>query len=287
MLALALVAAAATVLAGAPAALANAITPENGPTPNANAIHTLYVVTLAIAIVIMLLVEATLVWCLVRYRARKGAKAAQIHGNTRLEIGWTVGAAVILVVLAAVTFALLPKIDNPPNTDSQGLQSLSTDGYLTAATTHVPKPPNGKALRICVTGRQYIWRYEYAPCAKAGLGAVYAYTEMVVPTHTVVVLDVQSTDVDHSWWIPKLGGKFDAIPGGYHNYTWFKIDKPGVYRGQCAELCGRNHADMRASVRAVSPAQFEQWLANQKRLIQEANKAAEQQRRQLQKSGDL
>ena len=85
-------------------------------------------------------------------------------------------------------------------------------------------------------------------------GLPYSYQEMVVPANTTVMLDIQATDVIHSWWIPKLGGKFDAVPG-YTNYTWFKApDAPAtLYTGQCAELCGRNHADMTARVRVVSP----------------------------------
>jgi cytochrome c oxidase subunit 2 len=92
---------------------------------------------------------------------------------------------------------------------------------------------------------------------------------MVVPTNTTVTLDIVSQDVAHSWWIPALGGKQDAVPG-YTNHTWFKISKPGVYRGQCAELCGRNHADMVATVRAVPPAAYDAWFARQKRDIETA-----------------
>ncbi len=84
----------------------------------------------------------------------------------------------------------------------------------------------------------------------------------------------------HSWWIPQLGGKFQAVPG-YHNYTWFKIAKPGVYTGQCAFLCGRGHARMIAEVRAVPPAQFDAWLAHQKQQIAEANAAAKEARAKL------
>jgi cytochrome c oxidase subunit 2 len=103
---------------------------------------------------------------------------------------------------------------------------------------------------------------------------------MVVPTNTTVTLDIASADVVHSWWIPKLGGKFQAVPG-YHSYTWFKIAKEGVYRGQCAVLCGRGHARMIASVRAVSPAAFEAWLSQRKTEIAEANKGAQEARAKL------
>jgi cytochrome c oxidase subunit 2 len=95
-----------------------------------------------------------------------------------------------------------------------------------------------------------------------------------------VVLRVVAQDVIHSWWIPKLGGKVDATPG-YVNKTWFKIPKEGVYRGQCAELCGRNHANMLAQVRAVSPTEYQSWVDEQKKLINQANADAAKQRKQL------
>ena len=93
-----------------------------------------------------------------------------------------------------------------------------------------------------MNGQQYLWRYDYPG------GDVFSYYRMVVPTNTTVVLKITSSDVIHSWWIPKLGGKADATPG-HTNETWFKISKAGIYEGQCAELCGSNHADMRAEVR--------------------------------------
>jgi cytochrome c oxidase subunit II len=264
-------------------AFAGLITPEHGGSPNADSINTLYLITLVIAIVVLAIVWGTLGWSLLRYRAKKGRSAAQIHGNTPLEIGWTIGAAVILIVLATVTFIKLGGIQNPPDTPSNGFQG-STQLF---AATNVPKPPNGKALHICVTGRQYIWRYTYAPCSKNALGQTYSYQEMVVPAHTTVVLDIQSTDVAHSWWIPKLGGKFDAIPG-YHNYTWFQAKKAGVtYGGQCAELCGRNHANMSALVRVVTPDQYQAWLTQQKTYINQANKDVQTERKALERSGDL
>jgi cytochrome c oxidase subunit 2 len=156
----------------------------------------------------------------------------------------------------------------------------------------VPSPPNGKKYTICVTGRQYIWRYTYgASCKDNPLGVPYSYTEMVVPANTTIVLDITSTDVAHSWWVPKLGGKFDAIPG-YHNYTWFKAPMPSspagnVYRGQCAELCGRNHADMDAQVRVLTPTAWEAWLNRQKNYITQANKQVLKDRDALQARGDL
>jgi len=249
------------------------VTPQSGGSPNANQIDSLYKITMYVAIVVFVAVEGALVYALVRFRSRKGRVAAQIRGNTRLEVGWTVAAAVIVVVLAALTFAKLPSIQDPSNSGPNG-DSLAGNGGLLYASARRRLPPNGKALNVAVIGRQYIWQYVYPGASEPdGLGAPYSYEEMVVPTNTTVTLDIVSEDVVHSWWIPQLGGKFQAVPG-YHNYTWFKISKPGIYRGQCAILCGRGHATMRATVRAVTPPQYEAWLSAQKQQIAAANAEA-------------
>jgi cytochrome c oxidase subunit II len=255
-------------------------TPAHGASPNAQEIDTLYKITLYIALVIFVAVEGALGYALVKFRKRKGAVAAQIHGNTRLEISWTVAAAVILVGLAVLTFAKLSSIQDPPNSGPGGAE-LGEQNNLIYASTSRKLPPNGKALNITVIGRQYIWQFVYPGANEPdGLGAPYSYEELVVPTNTTVSLDIVSSDVVHSWWVPELGGKFQAVPG-YHNYTWFKVEEPGVFRGQCAFLCGRGHARMIATVKAVPPAQFEAWLARQKQLIAQANAEAEKARAKL------
>jgi cytochrome c oxidase subunit 2 len=254
----------------APAAFANFITPKSGGSPNADQIASLYKIILYIAAVVFVIVEGALAYSVYKFRAKKNSVAAQIHGNTRLEIGWTVAAALILVVLTVVTFVKLPSIINPPNSDA--------NGFLTASLT-APNPPNGKKLTICVQGRQYIWRFVYgAGCANNPFNPKlpYSYQQMVVPSNTVVVLVIQSTDVIHSWWIPSLGGKVDATPG-YTTYTWFKIPNastpghPVIYHGQCAQLCGRQHAAMTAQVRVLPPDQYQAWLDQQRNYILSAN----------------
>jgi cytochrome c oxidase subunit II len=256
-------------------------TPQSGSgSPNADQINSLYKITLYFALVIFVLVEGALVYVLWRYRKRKGAVAAQIHGNTRLEIGWTVGAALILVILAGITFAKLSSIQDPPNSGPEG-DALGAQAGTLYATADKHLPPNEKSLNINVIGRQYIWQFVYPGQNEPdGLGAPYSYEELVVPTETTVTLDVVSADVVHSWWIPALGGKVQAVPG-YHSYTWFKIPRPGVWRGQCANLCGRGHARMIATVKAVPPAQFDAWLAYQKKQIAEANALAQVARAKL------
>jgi cytochrome c oxidase subunit II len=283
-LALALLAAVALGLVLAGPAAADLLTPESGGSPNADDIDSLYKLVLAIAIVVFIGVEGCLIYSLVKFRARRGAVAAQIRGNTRLEIGWTIGAALILVVLAAFTFAKLGGIRNPPNSGPGGLKLA--DGVLVASGPTRRLPPNGKSLNVCVNGQQYIWRFTYAAdCANAPLGAPYSYEQLVVPVNTTVTLDINAQDVAHSWWIPKLGGKFDAIPG-YTNHTWFKI--PGklagrTFTGQCAEMCGRNHANMIATVLALTPTQFEAFLDRRRRDLKAADEAAARERRVVSK----
>jgi cytochrome c oxidase subunit 2 len=253
-----------------PAAFANFITPKSGGSPNADSIHTLYVVVLIVAAVVFVVVEGALVIAVFRFRAKKNPVAHQTHGNTRLEIGWTAGAAVILLVLTVVTFIKLPSIINPPNSGADGLN-------LSASVSN-PSPPNGKKLDICVWGRQYIWRYTYGNGCKNDAfnkKLPYSFTTMVVPVHTTVVLTIQSSDVIHSWWVPSLGGKVDAVPG-YTTYTWFKASHTGVFRGQCAQLCGTNHAAMVAYVRVVSPQKYETWLGKQQAdITSQSNQVAQ------------
>ena len=274
------------LLALAGPASADLLSPESGGSPNADRIDSLYWVIFAIALVVFIGVESALLYSLIKFRARRNAVPAQIRGNTRLEIGWTIGAALILVALAVVTFAKLGGIRTPDNSGADGLKLAN--GVLVASSPTRRLPPNGKSLNICVNGQQYIWRFTYQQnCSRNDFKAPFAYSEMVVPVDTTVTLDITGQDVAHSWWIPRLGGKFDAIPG-YVNHTWFKIpaDQAGhVFHGQCAELCGRNHADMAAAVRALTPSQFEAWLAQQKRDIAAADAAAQQQRKEFEGTG--
>jgi cytochrome c oxidase subunit 2 len=249
----------ALVLLLAPSALAGSIIPPSGGSSAANHISNLYTITLYIAIVIFIGVEGTIVYCLYRFRARRGREAKQIHGNTRLEIGWTLGAALIVVALATITFLDLHSIRDPSNSGPGGLDLSNGVQY---ETTGALKPPDGRALTIQVNGAQFYWRYTYLGVSSNpdGLGDPYTYYQMVVPTNTTVVLKVVSQDVVHEWWVPQLGGKVQAVPG-YVSETWFKIAKPGNYKGQCSFLCGRGHARMIAEVTAVSPQKYTSWLA--------------------------
>jgi cytochrome c oxidase subunit II len=284
---LALFGAAVLMLVTAPGAMADAFSPESGGgSRNAEATDTLYWIALGLGAVIFLLVEGVLIYVLIKHRFRRGGPApAQIRGNTPLEVGWTIGAAVLLVVLSVVTFFYLGDIKNPPASGDNGLFNAAAvqNQY---ATIDQPKPPGPQrdALTVEVNGQQYLWRYKYP-------NGSFSYYDMVVPYDTTVVLNITSSDVAHSWWIPPLGGKADAIPpeDKYINKTWFKITKKGnqrykqytgaaVFYGQCAELCGDNHADMRARVIALPVDQYKRWVDEQKRLIDESHAALAKQR---------
>lgn len=264
-------------LSAAPVASAGIFSPQ-AESPNAADIKFLYDMILVVATVVFLIVEGLLLWSMWKFKARKGAVAAQIHGNTRLEIGWTVGAALILVVITVVTFVKMPAIINPEpsDIDAQGNPVAST---VQVASTDQPDPPADSAvLNIKVDGQQYVWRYQYP-----GPKEVFSYEEMVVPVGMTVTLDISSDDVAHSFWIPALGGKMDAVPG-YVNKLWFKTTEAQTYVGQCAELCGRNHANMFSRVRAVPFDEYQQWYDRQAAAIEEAQQGAVEQREELEQA---
>jgi cytochrome c oxidase subunit 2 len=231
---LALAAALSAVLVQAGAALAGngGFAPEAPASPNASRITDAYWFIFAFTALVFVVVEGALVWIVIRYRGRgrpRDADGPQLHGSTRLEMMWTAGPVLILAAIAAFVFYKLPGIKN------------------------VPTARAGTSMTIQVHAQQYYWQFQY-PDGQVSID------RMVVPVGEVVRLDVTTPDVDHSWWIPRLGGKIDAIPGRT-NHTWFTAEKIGVYHGQCAEFCGLLHAAMRADVAVVSRADYQAFLA--------------------------
>ena len=211
------------------------VAPES---PNADGIHQSFLFISAFVFAIFLLVECLLIAFVIRYRRRnrpRDADGAQIHGANRLELAWTVGPVLILFAIAAFVFAKLPGIQDVPAA-SAGSQNLVVD----------------------VVGTQFSWQYRYP-------NGVIAVDRMRAPEGRTVELHVTAPDWDviHSWWIPALGGKIDAIPGRV-NKTWFEAKRAGVFQGQCAELCGLYHAKMLASVEVMPAAEFDAWLAQRR-----------------------
>ncbi len=225
-----------------PTALAQ-FTPVTPESPNADGIRTSYLFVTIFTFSIFVLVEGLLIAFIWKYRRRKRDRfedGAPIHGATKLELAWTAGPVIVLFLIAAFVFVELPGIKNVPD---------ATAGE--------------RQLEISVTGRQFYWQFEYP-------NGVIAIDTMVAPQGVPISLAVTSpdTDVIHSWWIPALGGKIDAIPGK-PNQTWFQADNVGTYTGQCAELCGLEHAQMLASVKVVPKDDFDAWL-EQRRSEQDA-----------------
>jgi cytochrome c oxidase subunit II len=265
-----LLAALVLVLALPGHAWADLLTPEAGPTENAQKIDTLYKIVFVIGLVVIGLVWAILGYSLWRFRARRGRRVPQISGNTSLEIGWTVAAAGIVIAITIITYTFLDDIRTP---QASGPEAVA-EARGQVADVSLPPPRGGKPLNIQVSGQQYLWRYQYPNQA-------VSFHDLIVPRDQTVILTIKANDVIHSWWIPKLGGKVDAVPG-YDVQTWFKATETGSFTGQCAELCGTGHAAMTARVIVVEPAAYKLWVDRQKKLIDEARKLAIVQRRELQ-----
>jgi cytochrome c oxidase subunit 2 len=216
--------------AGAALAVPGGLGPPDPRTPSGETISEIYWVVFAICAVVFVVVETALVLFIVRFRRRHGtpeeAEGPQIHGNTRLEIIWTIIPAVILLGIAVYVFARTPAVQATP------------DG--------------GNELRIRVDAHQFYWQYEYEN------GAISLDT-LRIPVDRPVVLELTALDVDHSWWVPELTGKRDAIPGRVNELS-FTAESEGTYEGYCAEHCGVQHSVMRTTVEVVSAADFDRWV---------------------------
>ena len=224
----------ALALSGAAVAGNGGFAPVDPASPNAEGIKQSYLWIAIFTGAIFVLVQGALIWFIVRYRSRNRARTeegAQVHGNTNLELAWTVAPVLILAAIGSFVFYKLPGIEDVPSASAQG----------------------GR-VDVRVEGYRYYWNFTYP-------NGVIAVDNLRAPVGQTVKLDVSAPDFDviHSWWIPALGGKFDAIPGTT-NVTWFNADAPGIYRGQCAEFCGIQHANMRASVEAMPREAFDAWL---------------------------
>lgn len=208
--------------------------PYEGVTDSGRAIHQLYWVVWAITAVIFVLVEATLIGFILRYRRRPHSppdvEGPQIHGNTRIEITWTLIPAVILTALAVYTFVRVP--------DVEATGDAGPD-----------------AVHIGITAHQFYWQYDY------GEGR-YSYDTLYLPVDRPIVLTIVSADVDHSWWVPELTGKRDAIPG-WTNTLRFTAEEVGTFTsGVCGEFCGTQHARMTTEVQVLEQADYEASLEN-------------------------
>jgi cytochrome c oxidase subunit 2 len=225
---------------------AGGLTPQSSDSPNAAGIHRSYLLVGFVALGVFLLVEGVLIAFVIKFRRGKRTRlddGPQIHGSTKLELIWTVAPAILLAAIASFVLATLPKIRDIPSANAAG----------------------GR-LDVTVEGHQFYWLFKYPNQA-------IGFDEMLAPTGKNVKLSVvaPAKDVIHSWWVPKLGGKVDAIPGRT-NFTWYRAPAPGTYVGQCAELCGVQHAMMRNTVRVVQQAEYDSYVARQKQLLDSKSK---------------
>ena len=231
-----------------------ALNMPRGVTPVSHDVYHLHMTIFWICVVIGIGVFGVMFWSIYHHRKSRGAVAAQFHESTLIEILWTIIPMAILIVMAVPATATLVRMYD------------TRDAELT----------------VKVTGYQWRWHYDYldegvgffstlsTPQAQirnaAPKGEHYLLevdNPLVVPVGKKVRILTTAADVIHSWWVPDLGWKKDAIPG-FINETWTQIEKPGVYRGQCAELCGRDHGFMPIVVKAVPEAEFKEWLTQMK-----------------------
>jgi cytochrome c oxidase subunit 2 len=221
-----------------------------------------------ITVVIGIVVFGVMFYSIYHHRKSKGAKPASFHESTTVEVIWTVIPFVILVGMAIPATKTLIMMEDTRNSE----------------------------ITVKVTGYQWMWKYDYVEDdvsffskladssnearqlgSKIDVNKVDNYllnvdNEMVLPTNTKVRILLTASDVIHAWWVPEITGKKDAIPG-YINELWVDIKEPGVYRGQCTELCGKDHGFMPIVVRAVPKQEYTKWVSlNQKNRVADKSK---------------
>ncbi|MBI5040120.1 MAG: cytochrome c oxidase subunit II [Gammaproteobacteria bacterium] len=234
---------------------------RQGVTPIAQGAYSLHMLILWVCVAIGVVVFGAMFYSIINHRKSKGAVAAQFHESTAIEIVWTIIPFLILIGMAIPATKALIAMEDTSNSD----------------------------ISIKVTGYQWKWQYEYLgedvgffstlSTPKAEIFNQEAKNEhyllevdnpVVVPIGKKVRLLITANDVIHAWWVPDLGMKKDAIPG-FVNEMWFKIDRAGTYRGQCAELCGKDHGFMPIVVIAKEQADYDKWLAEQKQSASAAS----------------
>jgi cytochrome c oxidase subunit 2 len=235
-----------------------------GVTPYSREVYWLHMVILWICVIIGVGVFSAIFYSLLKFRKSQGAVAAQFHHSTAAEITWTVIPILILIGMAVPATKALIMMEDTANSD----------------------------LTIKVTGYQWKWGYEYledgiqffstldpqsnaARQLRSGTDPrqIENYlldvdNHVVIPTHTKVRFLTTAADVIHAWWVPDLGWKRDAVPG-FINESWVVVDKPGIYRGQCTELCGKDHGFMPIVVEAVPAEEYRAWVERQRAALEQ------------------
>jgi cytochrome c oxidase subunit 2 len=251
-----------------------ALNMREGVTVTSQSVYDLHMIILWVCVVIGIVVFGAMIYSIVNHRKSKGAVAAQFHESTTMEIVWTIVPIVILVSMAIPATSTLLAMEDTSNAD----------------------------MTIKVTGIQWKWKYDYVDGDAAGISVISSLhpkhnearllgsgadvsqfgdqylldvdNPLVIPTGKKVRFLLTAADVIHAWWVPDLGWKKDAIPG-FVNEAWTQVEQPGVYRGQCAELCGKDHGFMPIVVVAKAPEDYAKWVAEQKGVAEAAAASAD------------
>ena len=246
-----------------PAQSLAALAPESPASPNAEDSMIAYVVMAVLATLIAL---AVIVAVIAAIRGG-GPTGEQPERRTRGTTTIQRGVGTMLTVLAVIAFIFGVVVTD----HAREIQPSTADGLDPDAVAQVglDLPTGGSApLEIDVTAQQWLWRYEYP-------GGAFSYHELVVPVDTAVVLNLDSTDLIHRWWVPALGGAFDAVPGS-ENQTWFRADETGTYEGRSTAFSGPGYHAMRAKVTVVEPTEYEVWVDQQAADIQAAQDSVQE-----------
>ena len=237
------------------------LSPQSAHSPNAGDLNTLYWVMLVIGLVLLVAINGALIALAMRFRSARGREPRRLKVRRPAQLG-TAGAFGALALVAFVLGVIVTH--DAKQVEASGPDGLQASSVLTAQRSLDLPATSAKSapLQIRACGQQWLWRYEYPD-------GTYSYYELVVPVDTAVVVQLCSTDVIHRWYVPGLGGKFDATPGA-SNSTWFKADEEGVYDGASYAFSGASYAAMRTEVRVVDVPTYQAWLQRQAADIQEA-----------------
>jgi cytochrome c oxidase subunit 2 len=213
--------------------------------PGTDQIDTLLWIGFVAATIVIVAINAALIYAVRRYRGSRGSEPRQIRGGRRTQFRAAAGLTAFAAAIFVAGIVYTGKARETPTTGSAGLASARS-----------------KPLKIETTGQQWLWRYDYP-------NAAFSYYKLVVPVDTTVELDLVSTDVIHTWDVPQLAGKRDAVPGKT-SHVVFRADEEGVFHGQSATFSGQAYGAMRTEVDVVSPQKYEEFVKRQKAEIQAA-----------------
>lgn len=215
---------------------------------------TLLWIGFVVAVILVIAVAAGLIYALRRFHAERGSEPRQVSGSPGLQVRLGGGLGVLALVLLVVGIVFTEQARETPATAADGLDIAEAPGS--------DPETDPRFLEIDATGQQWLWRYDYP-------NEAFTYYKLVVPVDTTVKLDLVSTDVVHTWDVPALAPKADAVPGKNH-VIYFRADEEGTYRGQSATLSGQGYAPMRTAVEVVSPDEYATFVEEEKDEIQEA-----------------